>query len=112
LPPNVRTPKVSDPVKYRGQDDHDFFTVEFLEKLLAWMRSGNYGGEDLDSYRVVLLQNYLEGEAHRWFVSETKAFAKENPGESPEFADVICAMHRRFVKSASAQRATRAFDTV
>ncbi|KAJ7037606.1 hypothetical protein C8F04DRAFT_881896, partial [Mycena alexandri] len=67
LPPDVRTPKVAEPIKYRGQDDHDLFVMEFLEKLLGWFRSCNYGGADLDYYRVILLQNYLDGEAHRWY---------------------------------------------
>ncbi|KAJ7204888.1 hypothetical protein B0H12DRAFT_1243566 [Mycena haematopus] len=112
LPPNVRTPKVAEPVKYSGEDDHDFFTIVFLEKLLAWMRTGNYGGFDLDAYRVVLLQSYLDGEAHRWYVNEINEYSGENGGESPEFAEVICVLHRRFVKSSTAQRATRAFDSV
>ncbi|KAJ7982890.1 hypothetical protein DFH06DRAFT_1318361 [Mycena polygramma] len=112
LPSDVRTPRVSDPVKYRGQDDHDVFMMEFLEKLLGWMRSNNFGGPDLDNYRVVLLQNYLDGEAHRWYVTETRSYSKENGGDLPEFADIICAMHRRFIKSSSAQRATRAFESV
>ncbi|KAJ7018849.1 hypothetical protein C8F04DRAFT_976558 [Mycena alexandri] len=112
LPPDVRTPKVAEPTKYRGQDDHDLFVMEFLEKLLGWFRSNNYGGEDLDYYRVILLQNYLDGEAHRWYVTETREFAKENGGEQPEFADLVCSMHRRFIKSSSAQRATRAFNQV
>ncbi|KAJ7145018.1 hypothetical protein C8R46DRAFT_1232351 [Mycena filopes] len=77
-----------------------------------WIRSNNYGGDNLDYYRVVLLQNYLDGEAHRWYVTETREFAKENDGGVPEFADLICAMHRRFIKSSSAQRATRAFNQV
>ncbi|KAJ6514542.1 hypothetical protein DFH09DRAFT_1333029 [Mycena vulgaris] len=112
FPPGTRTPKTADPIKYRGQDDHDFFTMEFLEKLLGWMRAGNFCGEELDSYRVILLQGYVDGEAHRWYVSETNSYAIENEGETPLFAEVICAMHRRFVKSSSAQRATRAFDSV
>ncbi|KAJ7484148.1 hypothetical protein FB451DRAFT_1392721 [Mycena latifolia] len=112
LPQGVRAPKVSDPPKYRGQDDHDLFTVDFLEKVLAWMRAGTYSRPDLDWYWVVLIQNYLEGEAHRWYVTEVNAYAQENNGDAPMFADIICAMHRCFVKSSTAQRATRAFDAV
>ncbi|KAJ7086049.1 hypothetical protein B0H15DRAFT_801694 [Mycena belliarum] len=93
-------------------DDHDYFTIDFLEKVLAWMRAGTFSGPELDWYRVVLLQSFLEGDAHRWYVSETSSYAKENDGDSPAFADVICAMHRRFVKSSTAQRATRAFDAI
>ncbi|KAJ7471732.1 hypothetical protein FB451DRAFT_1175554 [Mycena latifolia] len=88
LPPGVRAPKVLDPPKYRGQDDHDFFTVDFLEKVLAWMRAGTYSGPELDWYRVVLIQNYLEGEAHWWHVTEVNAYAQENNGDSPAFADM------------------------
>ncbi|KAJ7684897.1 hypothetical protein DFH06DRAFT_1118551 [Mycena polygramma] len=112
LPSNVRTPKVAEPVKYRGEDDHDYFMVVFLEKLIGWLMAGNYGGDDLDAYRVVLLQSYLEGEAHRWYVSEVNEYSKIHRGETPEFADVLCALYQRFVKSSSAQRATRAFDNV
>ncbi|KAK7016265.1 hypothetical protein R3P38DRAFT_3203088 [Favolaschia claudopus] len=110
LLPNVRPP--NKPVKYSGENDHDFFTVEFLEKLLAWFRAGNYGGPDLDSYRVVLLQSYLTNEAHRWFVTETETYARENNGAAPEFAEIMCALHQRFIKSSTAQHATRAFDAV
>ncbi|KAJ6480644.1 hypothetical protein DFH09DRAFT_950978, partial [Mycena vulgaris] len=95
-----------------GQDDHDFFAMEFLEKLLGWMQAGNFGGADLDKYRVILLQNYLDGEAHQWYISEIKAYAQEHDGQPPEFSEVICVLHRRFVKSSSAQRATRAFDSI
>ncbi|KAJ7116135.1 hypothetical protein C8R43DRAFT_960988 [Mycena crocata] len=35
-----------------------------------------------------------------------------NNGALPLFADLMCAMHKRFVKLSSAQRATRAFDAV
>ncbi|KAJ7760355.1 hypothetical protein B0H16DRAFT_1719862 [Mycena metata] len=104
--------KVGTRIPLPSDDDHDVFVMTFLEKLLGWYRSNNYGGEDLDYYRVILLQNYLEGEAHRWYVTETQQYAKENAGDLPEFADIICAMHRRFVKSSSAQRATRAFNQV
>ncbi|KAJ7499516.1 hypothetical protein FB451DRAFT_1358690, partial [Mycena latifolia] len=42
LLPGVRAPKVTDPPKYRGQDDHNFFLIGFLEKVLTWMRAGTY----------------------------------------------------------------------
>ncbi|KAJ7742066.1 hypothetical protein B0H16DRAFT_1464234 [Mycena metata] len=91
LPPDVRSPKVAEPHKYRGQDDHDMFTMDFLEKLLGWYRSNNYGGDDLDYYRVVLLQNYLEGDAHRCTPREptretrgtTREVTRENTRDQP-----------------------------
>ncbi|KAJ7713019.1 hypothetical protein DFH07DRAFT_974827 [Mycena maculata] len=66
---------------------------------------------DLDGYRIVLLQGFLDEDALRWFVTEV-----DNPRLGGyldlDFADVMCALHRRYVKSATAQRATREFDTV
>ncbi|KAJ7669210.1 hypothetical protein DFH06DRAFT_936714, partial [Mycena polygramma] len=110
LPPNVRPAKVSNPAKYAGQDDHELFMTK-LEKLLGWFRVNLYGGDDLDSYRITLLGDYLEGDAHQWFVTEVDN--PRTPGEySLKFADVICALHRRYIKSSSAQQATRAFENV
>ncbi|KAJ6477094.1 hypothetical protein C8R47DRAFT_950571, partial [Mycena vitilis] len=110
LPPNVRPAKVSNPAKYSGQDDHELFMSK-LEKLLGWLRVNLYGGPELDAYRITLLGDYLEGDAHQWFVTEIDN--PRTPGEySMDFADVICALHKRYVKSSSAQRATRAFENV
>ncbi|KAJ7708590.1 hypothetical protein B0H16DRAFT_1746156 [Mycena metata] len=110
LPPHVRPAKLDNPARYSGQDDHEVF-MTCLEKLLGWMRVSNFGGLDLDSYRVSLLSGYLEGNALQWFTTEI-----DNPrvhgGNPLHFSDVICAMHGRYVKSSSAQRATRAFENV
>ncbi|KAJ7079356.1 hypothetical protein C8R44DRAFT_754681 [Mycena epipterygia] len=88
-------PKVANPTRYKGQDDHDFFMMEFLEKLLGWMQAGTIGGKDLNHYRVVLMQNYLDTDAHRWCVNEVKEYSSENEGRTPLFADLVCAMHHR-----------------
>ncbi|KAJ6570209.1 hypothetical protein DFH09DRAFT_1080352 [Mycena vulgaris] len=110
LPPGTRTPKVDNPARFKSRDDHEYF-MYFLEKLLAWMRAGCFTGPELDGYRIILLQNYLDEDAHRWYVTEM-----DNPrisSERPlEFADVICALHRRYIKSSTAQRATREFESV
>ncbi|KAJ7503829.1 hypothetical protein B0H11DRAFT_2222444 [Mycena galericulata] len=110
LPPGVRPPKVDNPTRFRGQDSHDYF-MTFLEKLLGWMRAGCFCGPELDDYRIVLLQGVLDDDAHRWFVTEV-----DNPRLAGycnlDFADVVCALYRRYVKSATAQRATREFDAV
>ncbi|KAJ7222699.1 hypothetical protein C8J57DRAFT_1536260 [Mycena rebaudengoi] len=100
LPPGVHTPKVGDPLWYRGADDHDAFMM-FLERLLGWMKANNCGGADLDTYRITLLQNYLDEEALKWFVHKVDN-PRKNGGISPEFADV----------SSTAQRATRTFEDV
>ncbi|KAJ6480643.1 hypothetical protein DFH09DRAFT_828631, partial [Mycena vulgaris] len=110
LPPGTRAPKVYNPARFKSRDDHEYF-MYFLEKLLAWMRAGCFTGPELDGYRIILLQNYLDEDAHRWYVTEM-----DNPrisSERPlEFADVICALHRRYIKSSTAQRATRKFESV
>ncbi|KAJ7481400.1 hypothetical protein B0H11DRAFT_1915551 [Mycena galericulata] len=110
LPPGVRPPKVDNPTRFRGQDSHDYF-MTFLEKLLGWMRAGCFCGPELDDYRIVLLQGVLDDDAHRWFVTEV-----DNPRLAGhfdlDFTDVVCALYRRYVKSATAQRATREFDAV
>ncbi|KAJ7756103.1 hypothetical protein DFH07DRAFT_959243 [Mycena maculata] len=107
---HVRPAKIDNPSRYRGQDDHETF-MNHLEKFLGWMRVSCYGGPELDAYRISLLNGYLEGDAHQWFVTEI-----DNPralSDAPlQFADVICVLHRRYVKSSSAQRATRAFESV
>ncbi|KAJ7075392.1 hypothetical protein B0H15DRAFT_761747, partial [Mycena belliarum] len=110
LPMHVRPAKVDNPGRYRGQDDHEVFMVA-LEKLLGWMRTSCYGGDDLDAYRISLLSGFLEGDAHQWFITEIDN--PRSPGSySLDFAGVICALHRRYVKSSSAQRAYRAFESV
>ncbi|KAJ7673460.1 hypothetical protein B0H17DRAFT_1140925 [Mycena rosella] len=91
FPNNVRPPKVSDTVKYQGQGGPRLVCMDFLEKLLGWMRAGNYSGDDLDWYRVVLLQSYLTGDAHRWDVTETSQYALKNNGKSPLLTLVISA---------------------
>ncbi|KAJ7809934.1 hypothetical protein B0H13DRAFT_1927609 [Mycena leptocephala] len=90
LPPGVRPPRVADPIRYRGQDDHDFFVMEFLEKMLSWLRSQNYGGDDLDWYRTTLLQNYLEGEAHRW---NKRSATQQNVSISLEWGRYLAVRH-------------------
>ncbi|KAJ7758948.1 hypothetical protein DFH07DRAFT_772292 [Mycena maculata] len=100
LPPGVRTPKVDNPTRFRGQDSHKFFMM-FLEKLLAWMRTGCYGRPDLDEYCIILLQNVLDDDTLWWYVNEV-----DNPRLAGycnlDFADV----------SATAQQATHEFDAV
>ncbi|KAJ7665830.1 hypothetical protein DFH06DRAFT_1127034 [Mycena polygramma] len=110
LPPGVRPAKVDNRAKYSGQDDHEVFMAS-LEKLLGWMRSSGYGGADLETYRISLLSAYLEGDAHQWYTTEVDN--PRTPGLfQSDFAGIVCALHRRFVKSSSAQRATRAFEAV
>ncbi|KAJ7272186.1 hypothetical protein C8J57DRAFT_1507036 [Mycena rebaudengoi] len=102
LSQGMRAPKVDNPLRYRGADDHDAFMM-FLERILGWMKANNCGGADLDAYRITLLQNYLDEDALRWFVHEVDN-PRKNGGRDLEFADVVCLLHRRYVKSSTAQQ--------
>ncbi|KAJ7220408.1 hypothetical protein C8J57DRAFT_1536889 [Mycena rebaudengoi] len=79
LPQGVHAPKVDNPLRYRGADDHDAFMM-FLERLLGWMKANNCGGADLNEYRITLLQNYLDEEALKWFVHEVDNPRKNGGG--------------------------------
>ncbi|KAJ7625122.1 hypothetical protein DFH06DRAFT_1142425 [Mycena polygramma] len=111
LPPHVRPAKIDNRARYGGQDDHEVFMTT-LEKFLGWMRTCGYGGPELDTYRISLLSGvFLEGDALQWFTTEVDN--PRYPGRNQlDFTEIICALHRRYVKSASAQRATRAFEAV
>ncbi|KAJ7220380.1 hypothetical protein C8J57DRAFT_1254214 [Mycena rebaudengoi] len=110
LPPGVRPAKVDSPSKYAGTDDHNTF-IRFLEKICNWLRSQLITGPDVDYYRVTLLAEQLEGHAADW-LSDLRKNHMEATGEKPPFADVMCDMHRRFVTSANAQKATLDFESV
>ncbi|KAJ7281697.1 hypothetical protein C8J57DRAFT_1500385 [Mycena rebaudengoi] len=88
LPPGVRAPKVDNPLRFKAVDDHDGFMI-FLEKLLAWIKTNNCGGPDLDYYRITLLQNYLDEDTLKWFVREVDN-PRKNDGITRDFADVVC----------------------
>ncbi|KAJ7197078.1 hypothetical protein C8J57DRAFT_1546277 [Mycena rebaudengoi] len=101
LPPGVCTPKVDNPLRYRGADDHDAFMM-FLEQLLGWMKANNCGGADLDAYRITLLQNYLDEEALKWFVHEVDN-PRKNGGDVLKFADVVTVGNAQFNNRAYAE---------
>ncbi|KAJ6474580.1 hypothetical protein C8R47DRAFT_1076194 [Mycena vitilis] len=111
LPPHVRPAKIDNRSRYSGQDDHETFMTS-LEKFLAWMRTCGYGGPELDTYRISLLSGvFLEGDALQWFTTEIDN--PRFPGRNQlDFIGIICALHHRYVKSASAQHASRAFEAV
>ncbi|KAJ6489349.1 hypothetical protein C8R47DRAFT_1215696 [Mycena vitilis] len=111
LPPHVRPAKIDNRSRYSGQDDHEDF-MSSLEKFLGWIRTSGYGGPELDTYRVSLIGSaFLDGDAHKWFTAEIDNPRVPGHGQL-DFADILCALHRRYVKSSSAQRATRAFEGV
>ncbi|KAI0352840.1 hypothetical protein OH77DRAFT_1408264, partial [Trametes cingulata] len=105
LPPGVKQPKIEQPAKYDGSDDHNKFAT-WLDGYLTWLRAYNVCGRETDPLRVQYLRLYLTGKAEEWF---TLCIDNPSLGYCPTFEEAICAMHRRFVHSSSAARATREF---
>ncbi|KAJ6573748.1 hypothetical protein DFH09DRAFT_1078725 [Mycena vulgaris] len=109
---DIRAPKVDAPTKYAGADDVDIF-MKFVEMLCTWLRLQLLGGYKpvVDTFRLTMLKLYLIGRALDWFIQSVNS-AHFAPSEHMSFTDALCALHRRFVTTANAQRATKAFDAV
>ncbi|KAJ7086350.1 hypothetical protein B0H15DRAFT_801549 [Mycena belliarum] len=111
LPSRLRAPKLEPPPKYGGENDHVKF-MAWLELVCTWMRASFMGGPGTaDNYRITVLKTLLNGSALQWFSDyvETRSGMSLIPYE---FESVICALHRRFITAATAQKASREFDAV
>ncbi|KAJ6493579.1 hypothetical protein C8R47DRAFT_1269421 [Mycena vitilis] len=110
VPSRIKAPKLDNPRKFSGVNDHTSF-IDWVQQLVTWMRAQFMGGIAADGYRITVLKTYLIGTALQWFGDyvETRSGISEIPYD---FASVICAMHKRFVTAATAQKATREFDAV
>jgi hypothetical protein len=109
-PPGSKQPKISEPHKYAGNKNHDVF-LQWLNQFLNWLRNHYYCGDEADFSRLNLLGNYVEGSAADWYAADV-----DNPDridlEPMKFTDAICAMHRRFVRTATANNAVTQYDKV
>ncbi|KZP08309.1 hypothetical protein FIBSPDRAFT_710927, partial [Athelia psychrophila] len=110
LPPGFKTPRISEPGKYSGDYDHQKF-MDWLHDLLNWQRASNMGGPDMDATRINFLGIYLSGAANDWFFMEIDN-PRRHQDDSIKFSDCICAMHRRFVRTATANNAVAEYDAV
>ncbi|KAJ7602921.1 hypothetical protein DFH06DRAFT_1152409 [Mycena polygramma] len=110
VPSRVRAPKLDNPSKFSGANNHQGF-ITFVEELTTWMRASFMGGPGTDTYRITVLKTFLAGNALQWFLDyvETKTGNSLIPYE---FDSIICAMHQRFVTAATAQQASREFEAV
>ncbi|KAJ7434252.1 hypothetical protein B0H11DRAFT_1656206, partial [Mycena galericulata] len=106
LPARIKPPKLDTPAKFTGTDDHMGF-IRWVEKLSAWMRTMMYGGPGAaDEFRVSVLKNLLDGVALEWYIE----FVSNTPhNESCDFIGTLCALHRRFITTATAHHALREF---
>ena len=109
-PPGAKQPKMGEPAKYSGNRNHDVF-LQWLNQFLNWLRSHYYCGEEADFSRLNFLGNYVEGIAADWYAADI-----DNPEKMTvipmKFVDAICAMHRRFVRTATANNAVTQYDRV
>ncbi|KAJ6552963.1 hypothetical protein B0H19DRAFT_1072454 [Mycena capillaripes] len=112
LSPHIKIPKTDAPPKYCGEDNLDLF-MKFVELHFTWLRSQALCGYDLsiDRYRTTMLKGHLDGAALEWFIQMVNS-SDYAPQVTLTFTETLCALHRRFVTSANAQRATKAFDAV
>ncbi|KAJ7654146.1 hypothetical protein DFH06DRAFT_1133694 [Mycena polygramma] len=110
VPARIRTPKLDNPSKYSGANDHQEF-VTWLEELVTWMRASFMGGPGADSYRITVLKTNLLGNALKWFIDYVEA-RNGTSAIKYDFESIICAMHRRFVTAATAQKASREFEAI
>ncbi|KAJ7151167.1 hypothetical protein C8R46DRAFT_1229440 [Mycena filopes] len=112
LPSRIKSPRLENPTKFTGTDDHQGF-IKWLEQLAAWMRTMFYGGSDPDTdrYRVSVLKNLLAGSALEWYIEfvENDKYGSSAPFS---FVGVLCALHRRFISTATAQQALRDFEAI
>ncbi|KAJ7163031.1 hypothetical protein C8R46DRAFT_811291, partial [Mycena filopes] len=109
LPPRIKSPRLENPPKFSGTDDHQAF-MKWIEQLVAWMRTMFYGGSDPDTdrYRVSVLKNLLGGSALDWYIESIENGSIDSY-PNLDFVGVLCALHRRFISTATAQHALRAF---
>jgi hypothetical protein len=109
-PSGSKQPKMGEPTKYSGNRNHDVF-LQWLNQFLNWLRSHYHCGDEADYSRLNFLGNYLEGAAADWFAADV-----DNPDrmsiEPMKFIDAICSMHRRFVRTATANNAVTQYDKV
>jgi hypothetical protein len=73
------------------------------------MRTMFYGGSDADEYRVSVLKNLLDGVALEWYINFVE---NDKTGESLNFISILCALHHRFITTATAHHALRDFELI
>src|SRR6202050_4896747 len=109
-PQGSKQPKMGEPLKYAGNRNRDVF-VQWLNQFLNWLQSHYQCGEEVDFSCLNFLGNYLEGIAADWFAADV-----DNPDklslEPMKFVNAICAMHRRFVRTVTANNAVTQYDKV
>lgn len=109
-PPGMKAPKISEPRKYSGSPSHDEF-IDWLGEFLNWLKCHYICGPDNDEVCTTFLGLYVTGTVADWYLTEI-----DNPARHYDpalrFQDVICLMHRRFVRTATANGAIVKYHAV
>ncbi|KAJ7093012.1 hypothetical protein B0H15DRAFT_947821 [Mycena belliarum] len=105
-----RAPKINNPPTFKGEDDDSTFMTWF-GKTCTWLQGYGLGGPRYEGHRILYLKSALDGHALEWFIHEVEPADRDSTIPN-DFVEIICAMHRRFVTSATAQRATKEFEAI
>ncbi|KAJ7260684.1 hypothetical protein C8J57DRAFT_1514615 [Mycena rebaudengoi] len=106
LPARVKSPKLDQPGKYSGSDNYVRF-ISWIEHVTTWMRAMQYGGQEASvaEFRVTILWTLLDRAALDWYLEYVENLTHPNRIEK-DLVKIICALHRRFVSSSTAQQAS------
>ncbi|KAJ7763859.1 hypothetical protein B0H16DRAFT_1718498 [Mycena metata] len=99
------------PPMFSGNVNDPSVFLTYVETITTWMRTQFMGGQEADTYRLTLLKTLLTGNALEWFIEHVEG-QNGLPTVPYKFTSVICALHRRFITFATAEKASRAFDLV
>ncbi|KAJ7040898.1 hypothetical protein C8F04DRAFT_1177504 [Mycena alexandri] len=111
VPSRIKALKLPSPSMFSGSVNDPAAILTYVETMATWMRAQFMGGPEADTYRVTLLKTLLTGNALEWFIEHVEG--QNGPVTVPyEFTSVVCALHRRFITFATAEKASRAFDQV
>ncbi|KAJ7017110.1 hypothetical protein C8F04DRAFT_1200951 [Mycena alexandri] len=111
VPSRIKAPKLASPPLFSGNVNDPSAFLTYIETVTTWMRAQFMGGAEADIYRVTLLKTLLTSNALEWFIEHVEG--QNGPSTVPyKFTSVVCALHRRFITFATAEKASRAFDQV
>ncbi|KAF8133129.1 hypothetical protein K438DRAFT_1998232 [Mycena galopus ATCC 62051] len=103
-----KAPRMRDPPMYKGEDNNESFMV-WLGRLATFLQGYSLGGPKYDANHIVYLKSALDSHALEWFVDEVEPVDRDS--DIPyDFESIICAMHWRFVTTATATKATKDFE--
>ncbi|KZP26694.1 hypothetical protein FIBSPDRAFT_949270 [Athelia psychrophila] len=106
----MKAPKISEPHKYAGSPSHDDF-LDWLGEFLIWLKCHYICGPANDGVRTTFLGLYVTGTVADWYLTEIN-----NPTRHYDptlrIQDVICLMHKQFVRTVTANSAVVRYHTV